>query len=131
MIRNTIISAAAITALVVTSAFAYGQEAMPAASADNTANAVPFAETVNKTSTPEQQDEANLGLDKDDFESYAEYYTYITRMHHTQGFSYKMIALKDDAGRYAEESHDIIMAGFQGKVHWELSENGGIVQSDK
>jgi len=108
MIRNTIISAAAITALVVTSAFAYGQEAMPAASADNTANAVPFAETVNKTSTPEQQDEANLGLDKDDFESYAEYYTYITRMHHTQGFSYKMIALKDDAGRYAEESHVIL-----------------------
>jgi len=78
MIRNTIISAAAITALVVTSAFAYGQEAMPAASADNTGNAVSFAETVNKTSSPEQQDEANLGLDK--------------RAAHTRDFSHELAA---------------------------------------
>jgi len=106
MKRKAIISAVAIAALVATSSFAF-------AATDSGSLAAVKSEDTTVTSTQEQQDKANLGLSKDDFESYADFYTYLTRMHHTNGYTYKVIALKDEAGRYGEVNH-VTLKGYSG-----------------
>jgi|GEM_PF-2811444 hypothetical protein len=113
MKRKAIISVVAMAALMMTSSFAFGQMDTFAASLGNANSKATATETEDTTSIQEQQDKANVALDKDDFESYDDFYTYVIRMHNTNGYSYKIIALKNEAGKYQEESH-VTLKGYSG-----------------